>query len=224
MAKRARSSATKSGKKPAGPKRKASPRFTAEERELLDWIRATGLDRRVPYDEDDDDDDDDGDEPAARREIVDPVLGKLRWEGNWHGHVTGSAFGKRVPLIVEVFDDYAEPSPEQRKAFAQYRDAEAKAFASIEPMLFDYYVKNLDELRSYRPAIRTPGKKLPDLKKPAEIWKLAKVEAIVLPIQEKKQARIAAVDFKTAWDGDHGTRAIIVNGKAKRLADPGEGL
>ena len=218
MAKRAKSWAKTSGKKTTKPKRKASPRFTTEERELLDWIRATGLDRPVPYD-----DEDDGDEPSARKEMLDPALGKLRWDGNWQGHVTGSAFGKRVPLVVEVFNDYAEPSPEQRKAFAQYRDAEAKAFAAIERMLFDYYVNNLDELRSYKPAIRTPNKKLPDLKKSSGIWKLAKVEAIVVPIQAKK-ARVAAVDFKTAWDGDHGTRAVIVNGKAKRLADPGEGL
>jgi hypothetical protein len=218
MVMRAQSSAKKSGKQPTRPKRKASPQFTTEERELLGWIRSTGLDRPVPYDEEDDED-----EPSPRREIVHPVLGKLRWDDNWQGHVAGSAFGRRVPLLVEVFDDYAEASPEQCKAFAQYRDAEAKAFAAIERMLFDYYVQNLDELRSYKPAIRTPNKKLPDLKKPAEIWKLAKVEAIVLPIQEKKRTRVAAVDFKTAWDCDHGTRAVIENGKAKRLVDPGEG-
>lgn len=139
------------------------------------------------------------------------------------GHLTGSTFGNRVPLVVEVFNDYEEPSPEQRKALAEYRNVEAKTFAAVERMLFDYYTKNLSELRSFKPGIRTPNKRLPDLKKPSEIWKLAKVEAIVVPIQEKKKARFVAVDFKTAWDGDHGTRAVIENGKAKRLTDPGAG-
>jgi hypothetical protein len=160
----------------------------------------------------------------ARSEIEDPSLGKLRWDANWQGQVKTCAFGKRVPLVVEVFEDFADPPQEQREAFAQYQRAEAQVFRQVERLLFDYYAENLDELRSFKPAIRTPNKKLPNLKKPSEIWKLAKVEAIVVPIQEKKKARVVAVDFKTAWDRDHGTRAVIENGKAKRLAAPGEGL
>jgi hypothetical protein len=212
MAKRARKSAKKPAKKSGTSKRKPSPDFSPEELEELALIRAEGWDRAVPYDDEDDDDD----------EIVDPSLGKLRWDVNWQGHVAASAFGKRVPLVVEVFDDYAKPSAAQRTAFDEYRRAEAKVFRAVERMLFDYYQSNKAELRSYKPSIRTANKRLPDLKKPSDIWRIAKVEAIVVPIQEKK-GRVVAIDFKAAWDADHGTRAVIQNGVAKRLADPGEG-
>lgn len=217
MAKRPHKSAKKPGKKSGTPKRERSPVFSPEELKELAWIRAAGWDRAVPYDGDEEDD-----KPAERTEIVDPSLGKLRWDANWQGHVSASAFGKRVPLVVEVFDDYAEPAAAQRTAFDEYRRVEGKVFAKVERMLFDYYQSNKEELRSYKPAIRSANKRLPDLKKASDIWRLAKVEAIVVPIQEKKR-RTVAIDFKAAWDADHGTRAVIENGVAKRLADPGEG-
>ena len=217
MAKRAGKSAKKPGKKSGASKRKPSPKFSPEELKELALIRAEGWDRPVPYDDEDDDD-----EPSERREIVDPALGKLRWDVNWQGHISASAFGKRVPLVVEVFDDYPEPSAAQRAAFDEYRRVEAKVFRAVERMLFDYYQSNKEELRSYKPAIRTANKRLPDLKKPSDVWRSAKVEAIVVPIQEKKR-RVVAIDFKAEWDADHGTRAVIQNGVAKRLADPGEG-
>ena len=218
MAKRARQLAKKPRKKSGTSKRKPSPDFSPEELKELALIRAEGWDRPVPYDEEDDEDD----EPSEPREIVDPSLGKLRWDVNWQGHVSASPFGKRVPLVIEVFDDYAEPSAAQRAAFDEYRRVESKVFRAVERMLFDYYQSNKAELSSYKPAIRTVNKRLPDLKKPSDIWRLAKVEAIVVPIQAKKR-RDVAIDFKTAWDADHGTRAVIQNGVAKRLADPGEG-
>ena len=221
MAKRAKSSAKKTAKKSTRPKGKASARFTPEELQELALIRAAGLDRVVPYE--DEEDDDRGDKKAsAPTEIMDPALGKLRWDVNWQGQVSVSAFGKRVPLIVEVFDDGAKPSTAQRQAFAEYRRVEGKVFRQVERMLFEYYESNKEELRSYKPAIRTANKRLPDLNKPSDIWRIAKVEAIVVPIQEKK-GRVVAIDFKAAWDADHGTRAIVQNGKAKRLADPGAG-
>ena len=77
-------------------------------------------------------------EPMRTR-INDPAFGKLRWDAIWQGHVTGSAFGKRVPLVVEVFDDHAEPSTAQHEAFAEYRRVEGKVFWQVERMLFDFF-------------------------------------------------------------------------------------
>ena len=158
------------------------------------------------------------------KQLDDPDFGKLKWDDIWQGTVKDSPFGKRVPLVVEVFDDYEDPSPHQRKAYAEYRRVEAKVFPQVERLLFEYFEANKDALRAYKPAIRTRDKRLPDLHKPADVWRLAKVESILVPVQGKKDGAVVMVNFKTAWDGDHGTSAMIKGGKALRLMDPGEGF
>ena len=75
---------------------------------------------------------------------------------------------------------------------------------------------------SYPPAIRRADKRLPDLKELGDIWRLVKLDAIVVPIQKKK-GRVVMVDFKTEWDQEHGTRVMIQDGKPLRLMDAGAG-
>jgi hypothetical protein len=147
-------------------------------------------------------------EPGRTRQS-DPVLGRLKWDGVWQRSVKDSAFGKRVALSVEVFDDGGEPSEEQRLAFTEYRRVEEKVFPQVERMLFEYYWANREQLGSYAPAIRGSRKRLPDLKKPGDIWRLAKAETVLVPIQEKKKGRVVMLDFKTVWDQEHATRVLI---------------
>ena len=75
------------------------------------------------------------------------------------------------------------------------------------------------ELRTGSAARRRP---LPDPKKPADVWRLAKVREIVVP-QAPRKGRVVHVDFRTAWDPEHGTRVLIRDGKPNLRMDPGAG-
>ena len=159
---------------------------------------------------------------SPTRHISDPVFGRLKWDVLWKGHVKDSPFGKKVPLSIEVVEEEAEPAREQRDAFARYRKVEKGVFLQVQRMLFDYYEANKEEFRSYPPAIRGANKRLADLTKPSDVWRVAKVAGIVVPVQRKK-GRVVMLDFTTKWDQEHGTRALIQDGKATRLMDPGAG-
>lgn len=198
----------KPAKRATKPKRKPMRDMSPAELMELAFVRSRAWNQPPP-------------EPARTR-LADPVFGRLRWDAIWHGSVSDSPFGKKVPLMVEVLGDGAEPSPQQREAFAEYRKVEKKLFPQVERMLFDSFVADRDEALSY-PPIRNRLLRLPDPKKAADIWRLAKVDAIVVPIQQKKKGNVVMVDFAVAWDPEHGTRAMIQDGKLKRLMDPGAG-
>lgn len=147
--------------------------------------------------------------------ISDPILGTLTWNGIWLGRLPDTAFGKKVPLHVIVFDDEAKPTTEQRTAFSRYREAEAAIRPEAERLLFKHYEKIKSSLTTRR-AVKVT--------KPADIWKLVKCEAIRVPIQKKKAGAVVMIDVKPSWDAEHGISVFVQGGQGKRLMDPGEGF
>jgi hypothetical protein len=154
--------------------------------------------------------------------LSDPVFGSLKWDGIWFGQVADSAFGKKVPLSVVVFEDLDEPSAEQRAAFARYRENESRLLPDVERLLFEYYEKNKDEYRAMLG--RSGAKKAPDLEGQRDVWKVYKCRAIVVPIQSKKKGRVVLVDFTATFDSEHGSRVFVQDEQARKLIDPGAGL
>jgi hypothetical protein len=58
---------------------------------------------------------------------------------------------------------------------------------------------------------------VPNLKKPADIWRLLSKPAIHVPYSKKKGPKLVMIDFDCTWDDEHGVRVVIRDGRATRV-------
>jgi hypothetical protein len=158
-------------------------------------------------------------EPLQKRSI-DPVLGPLRWDGSfWAGSAKAPALGTKVALRVAAdLDDPEEPTEHQRAAYA----AVAPRVATLRPQVEKLIVSHYNAVKeNYRDGVlMTPARiarQVPDLKKPADIWRLLSKPAIHVPYAKRKGPKLVMIDFDCTWDDEHGVRVVIRDGRATRV-------
>lgn len=155
---------------------------------------------------------------ATGTAMVDPVLGKLRWDTLWEGKADVPPFGK-LPFAIEtdkgMYDVATPPSAPHRKAFEQFVAAAEKLRPAIEKANFEYFQR-------VRSNYEDSGMKPPKITSATALWKHLRSIALHIPHQDGKAWRVA-LSWNCSWDEEHGHAVYIEGGRIVNVSIQGDG-
>ena len=155
---------------------------------------------------------------ATGRKLDDPVFGSLTWDTFWEGTVDVPGFGK-LPVTVETdVETYAvatPPAAEHRRAMTNFLAAAATLRPKIEKANFEYFQRVRDNYAEGHG-------KVPDVRKPADLWKELSSPALHVPAQDGKAWRVE-MTWECSWDDEHGRAVYIEGGKVVNVSIQGDG-
>ncbi len=151
--------------------------------------------------------------------IVDPVLGKLRWDMSWEGKANVPPFGK-LPFSIDTDegnDDLATPpAVAHREAFERFVAAAGELRPVIETANFEYFQR-------VRPIYEESGMEPPPkVTSAAALWKHLSGMRLLVPPQDGKAWRVE-LSWNCDWDEEHGHAVYIEGGRIVNVGIQGEG-
>jgi len=151
-----------------------------------------------------------------RRDIDDPVFGKLKWSFLWVGNVNIKALGGNVVLHV-ASDDVSDA---QRVAFKNLLSDQGRLRQLLERAIFDYYTEVKDVYREGLSPSRA-ARDVPEIADAGSIWRLLETPTVIVLETPIDKPHIA-IAWNCTWDDEHGVQAVLSEGRVLHVSVIGD--